>query len=218
MTKFDTTNIINIGSNTNIIKRNWTDFNGTQSDRTFVLIPKGTIAKVKMSINKGGYNDPEQNWTDDIATRNDKGSVYIDVKYVVLQGQFMRRSIWGRIGLHSEKSDRWAEMGHNFIKEILSSAHGLKLSDNSEKAQNLRTIKTLADLDGLEFLGLIDIETQSDGKEKNVINHAITADHKGYSVYMTRPTLITNTWTPQNSTGGTIGTGSTTNTTINRQW
>jgi hypothetical protein len=46
----------------------WNDFNDAQAQR-FDLIPKGSIAKVRLTIRPGGYNDEQQGWTGGYATR-----------------------------------------------------------------------------------------------------------------------------------------------------
>ncbi len=168
------------------------DFNDAEDNKTFFLIPKGILAKVKMTITPGWYIDQERGWTDGFATRSEtSGSIYLNVTFLVMQGQFTRRQMLGRIGLHSEKGDTWGKMGRSFIKEILNSANGLKTSDVSERAQHLRKINDFGDLNNIEFLALIDIKREQDGTERNVINHAVTADHKDYIAYMERPELIT---------------------------
>ena len=43
----------------------WNDFNDAQSQN---LIPKGAIAKVRLTIRPGGYNDEQQGWTGGYAT------------------------------------------------------------------------------------------------------------------------------------------------------
>ena len=39
----------------------WNDFNDAQSNTN--LIPKGTLAKVRLTIRPGGFDDPSQGWT-----------------------------------------------------------------------------------------------------------------------------------------------------------
>ena len=46
----------------------WNDFNDAEQQQTFDLIPKGTVAKVRMTIKPGGYDDPNQGWTGGYAT------------------------------------------------------------------------------------------------------------------------------------------------------
>ena len=39
----------------------WNDFNDAQSNAN--LIPKGTLAKVRLTIRPGGFDDASQGWT-----------------------------------------------------------------------------------------------------------------------------------------------------------
>ena len=39
----------------------WNDFNDAQSNTN--LIPKGTLAKVRLTIRPGGFDDASQGWT-----------------------------------------------------------------------------------------------------------------------------------------------------------
>ena len=45
----------------------WNDFNSAQDNAN--LIPKGTLAKVRLTIRPGGFDDPAQGWTGGYATR-----------------------------------------------------------------------------------------------------------------------------------------------------
>lgn len=149
------------------------------------LIPAGTIAKVKMTIKPGGYNDLQRGWTNNYATHNTlTGSVYLNVKFTVLYGKYVGKNIFGRIGLYSGISEYWSKMGSTFVRSILSSARGVSFFDNSIKAKNLCTITSFAEIDGLEFPALINVEDDKDGNARNVIYRAITTDHKDYELFM----------------------------------
>jgi hypothetical protein len=160
----------------------WNDFNDARQNAN--LIPKGTIAKVRLTIRPGGFSDPAQGWTGGYAKRGSTGAVYIDAEYTVLEGQYAKRKIWSMIGLYSPKGPDWANMGRSFVRGILNSARGLSDKDNSPQAQNARRISGLADLDGIEFVARIDVGTDSNGEEKNEIRQAVTRDHKEYAAVM----------------------------------
>ena len=157
----------------------WTDFNDARQNSN--LIPKGTIARVRLTIRPGGFSDPAQGWTGGYAKRGASGAVYLDAEYTVLEGQYARRKIWSMIGLFSPKGPDWANMGRSFVRGMLNSARGLSDKDNSPEAQNARRISGLGDLDGLEFVARIDIGTDSNGEDKNDIRQAVTRDHKEYA-------------------------------------
>lgn len=160
----------------------WSDFNDAKQNAN--LIPKGTIARVRLTIRPGGFDDPGQGWTGGYARRGTTGSVYLDAEYTVLEGPYAKRKVWSMIGLYSATGPGWANMGRSLVRGILNSARGLSDKDNSPEAQNARRISGFADLDGLEFVARIDIGKDSNGEEKNDIRQAVTRDHKEYSAAM----------------------------------
>ncbi len=160
----------------------WNDFNDAKQNPN--LIPKGTIAKVRLTIRPGGFDDPSQGWTGGYARRGTTGSVYLDVEYTVVEGPYARRKVWSMIGLYSATGPSWANMGRSLVRGILNSARGLSDKDNSPEAQNARRIAGFADLDGLEFVARIDIGKDSNGDDKNDIRQAVTRDHKDYAAAM----------------------------------
>jgi hypothetical protein len=162
----------------------WNDFNDAQT-QNFDLIPKGTIAKLRLTIRPGGYNDEQQGWTGGYATRNaNTGAVYLNCEYTVLEGKYVRRKVFSLIGLMSPKGPEWANMGRSLVRGILNSAHSISDKDSSPQAQAKRRIRSFADLDGLEFLARIDIGKDTSGEDKNEIRVAVTPDHKDYAAYM----------------------------------
>ena len=65
----------------------WNDFNDADSQTSYDLIPKGTIAPVRLTLKPGGYDDPAQGWTGGYATRNEtSGSVYLNAEFVITAG------------------------------------------------------------------------------------------------------------------------------------
>ena len=163
----------------------WNDFNDASSNSN--LIPKGTIAKLRLTIRPGGFDDASQGWTGGYAKRGTTGSVYLDAEYTVVEGPYAKRKIWSMIGLYSPKGPDWANMGRSLVRGILNSARGLSDKDNSPEAQNARRILGFADLDGLEFLGKIDIGSDTNGDQKNDVRSAVTRDHKEYAAIMGDP-------------------------------
>ena len=160
----------------------WNDYNDAQQNPN--LIPKGTIARVRLSIRPGGYDDPGQGWTGGYATRGGTGAVYLNGEFTVLEGPYAKRKIFTLIGLHSPKGPEWANMGRSLIRGILNSARGISDKDMSPQAQAARRIGGFADLDGLEFVARIDVGTDANGEAKNEIRLAVTPDHKGYAQAM----------------------------------
>lgn len=163
----------------------WNDFNDAEQQQSFDLIPRGTAAKVRMSLKPGGHDNPEMGWTGGWATESfETGAVYLSCEFVVTQGPFAKRKVWSNIGLYSPKGSTWGNMGRTFVRAALNSARNIHPADNGPAAQNARRIAGFGDLDGLEFAVRIDIEKDAKGGDKNTIKSAIEPDHKDYALIM----------------------------------
>ncbi|WP_019560803.1 hypothetical protein [Caldimonas manganoxidans] len=163
----------------------WTDFNDAQQQQSYDLIPKGTLAHVRMTLKPGGYDDPAQGWTGGWATQSfETGSVYLAAEFVVLEGEYARRKLWSNIGLHSPKGPAWGQMGRSFIRAVLNSARHVHPQDNGPQAVAARRIQGFHELDGIEFLARIDIEKDGRGELKNVVKSAVEPDHPDYTRHM----------------------------------
>ncbi|MHA3913869.1 hypothetical protein [Halovulum sp. GXIMD14793] len=162
----------------------WNDFSDAEEQTGGDVIPDRTIAKVYMKIKPGGHNDPNNGWTGDLVTRNDRtGSCYLDCEFTVMGGKYNKRKVWSLIGLHSPKGDKWAQMGRTFIRAALESARGIAPTDTSEQAMQARRINGLSDLDGLEFVAIINVQESDDPQypaPKNVIQNVVPCTHKDY--------------------------------------
>lgn len=162
------------------------DFNdvGETEDR-FALIPDQTLAKVILHIEPGGHNDLEKGWTGGIVTCNAAtGSAYLKCTFTIMGGKYDKRKVFGMIGLHSAKGERWAEMGRKFIKGILDSAHGYKSTDMSEAAQNARKIANYHALNGLVFIAKISAVKDLKDQHRNEIGQAIPPEYAAYKGLM----------------------------------
>lgn len=170
----------------NTTTNNWQDFNDADAQQGgFALIPKGTLAKVRMTLKPGGYNDPAQGWTGGYASESfETGSVFLAAEFVVLDGPYAKRKLWSNIGLHSRKGPVWGQMGRSMIRAILNSARGVHPQDNSPAAANARRIAGFHELDGIEFLARIDVEKDGKGEDRNTVKVAIEPDHNDYAVLM----------------------------------
>ncbi|MDX1950294.1 MAG: hypothetical protein SFT90_07355 [Rickettsiales bacterium] len=156
----------------------WNDFNDAESQ--YDLIPSGTIAKVRMNIKPGGYDDYSKGWEGGYATQSEQtGSIYLYCEFVILEGAFAKRKVWSMIGLESSTGKpEWGNMGRSFIRAILNSARGISDKDNSPQAQNSRKINSLSELDGIEFLAKIEVKDNA-----NEIRFAVSPDSRDYKAY-----------------------------------
>tara|TARA_Y100001934_G_scaffold224258_1_gene268296 strand:- start:985 stop:1626 length:642 start_codon:yes stop_codon:yes gene_type:complete len=137
------------------------------------LLPKGTVAMVKLRIRPGGYNNEEQGWTEGYATRGSSGAVYLNCEFTIIAGPFAKKKIYSLIGLKSPKGPFWGNKGRGQIKNILNSAHNLSLTDQSVEARALRKLKSLSELDGMEFVATFDVRPDSSGKPNNEFIDAV---------------------------------------------
>jgi hypothetical protein len=155
----------------------WNDYNDAKQNPN--LIPKGTLAKVRLSIRPGGFDDPTQGWTGGYATRGNTGAVYLNGEFTVLEGQYAKRKIWSLIGLYSPKGPDWANIGRSLIRGMLNSARGLSDKDVSPQGQAARRINGFADLDGIEFVARIDVSSDTNGDDKKEVRGAVIPGDAG---------------------------------------
>lgn len=165
---------------------NWSDFNDAQTQQgVFDLIPKGTLALVRMAIKPGGHDDSAMGWTGGYATASDEtGAVFLSCEFVLLSGAFAKRKVWSNVGLHSNKGPTWGQMGRSFIKAVLNSSRDIHPDDNSPEAMRARQIRGFAELDGVEFSALIGVEKDTKGELRNLIRLVIEPDNKAYAELM----------------------------------
>lgn len=164
------------------------DFNGADTqDAAFDLIPANTLAKVCLTIRPGGAG-PE-GWLTQSKT---SPALYLNTEAVVMEGPFARRRIYTRIGFRGKAAggpgdDTYGNRGRAMIRGILESARGVRADDQSNAARAARMIRSLGELNGLEFVARIGIERDKDKPEdsgRNVIKAAIGADHAEYARLM----------------------------------
>lgn len=148
------------------------------------MIPKGALAKLRLTIRPGGFDDASQGWHGGYATRGTTGSVYLNCEFTILEGQYAKRKIFSRIGLYSPKGPDWANMGRSLIRSMLNSARGISDKDISPNAQAARRITSFADLDGIEFVGKIDVGPDANGEDKNEVRMVLTPDQRDYAQIM----------------------------------
>lgn len=165
----------------------WSDYNFAQRPPAFELIARGTLARLRMTIQPGGYDDAARGWTGGYATLSaETGAVYLACAFVVLGGHYARRKLWSHIGLYSRHGDAWANRGRSLVRAMLNSARGLLPDDTRPEAVAARRIAGFAELDGLEFAARIDVESTPRGELRNVVRHAIEPDHNLYFELMGR--------------------------------
>jgi len=160
----------------------WNDFNDAEQQQSFDLIPKGTVAPVRMTIKPGGHDDAAQGWTGGYATQSfETGSIFLACEFVILDGEYARRKMWSNVGLQSNKGPAWGNMGRTFIRAVLNSSRNISPQDNSAQAAAARRIQGFHELDGIEFMARIDVEKDGRGELRNVVKIAVEPGEPGYS-------------------------------------
>ncbi len=160
----------------------WNDFNDAEQQQSFDLIPKGTVARVRMTIKPGGHDDVIQGWTGGYATQSfETGSIFLACEFVILDGEYARRKMWSNVGLHSSKGPAWGNMGRTFIRAVLNSSRHIQPQDNSPQAAAARRIQGFHELDGIEFVARIDVEKDGRGDLRNVVKMAVEPDQPDYA-------------------------------------
>lgn len=84
------------------------------------------------------------------------------------------------IGLHSEKSPLYQQIGRQFLLDIIESSYGIDPKDCSDISNKKRQIKSLSDLDNLTFIAEISVGKDANGNPKNEIKKAIAVDNPEY--------------------------------------
>ena len=184
------------------------DFNGADSqDAAFDLIPANTLAKVTLIIRPGGAG-PE-GW---LTQSQSSAAMYLNIEAIVMEGPFARRRIYTRIGFRGKAVDasgvdKYANRGRALIRGILESARGIKAADQSENARAARQIRSLGDLNSLEFVAKIGIEKDRDNPDdtgRNVIKAAIGPENSQYAELMGGVPMRTGSTSPAASFGGGV--------------
>jgi hypothetical protein len=154
------------------------DFNNADPQRSFDVIPQGTIVTVRMKVRPGDAG--ERGW---LRRSKDGNSEALDCEFVLLDGPFAKRKFWtlftvaGTTPGHVEA----AGISNSILRAILESARGLKPKDNSDAAKEARRISSYGDFNGLRFVARIGVEPPQNGYEaKNRLDRAITPDEKAW--------------------------------------
>jgi hypothetical protein len=152
------------------------DFNTAGEQRSFDVIPDGTIVTLQMKIKPGGAGDG--GW---LKTAADGASEGLDCEFVVIDGEFAKRKVYNRFTLSGTRENHAtaSEISRRTLRAILESARGIKPDDKSEAAAAARKISGWQEMDGLRFVARLGVAPPRDGyKAKNTIDQVITADAK----------------------------------------
>ena len=137
------------------------------------VIPNGSEVQVKLKIRPGGYNDLKLGWTDGMASAGKAGAIYLNCEFSVISPPHLGKTFFTLIGLHSPKGPWWGKKGRELIRGILNSSNDIDDGDRSPRANSLRRLKSLKDLDGIVFKAKVKVVKGDDGRLKNELDSAL---------------------------------------------
>lgn len=151
------------------------DFNEAGAQRTFDVIPDGSIVVVQMNVRSGDAG------VDGLLKRSRNGQAEgLDIEFTVVEGEFAKRKFWSFMVVSgtTDGHDQAADITRRRLRAILESAKGIKPEDVSETAKAARNAE-YADFDGMRFMCKLGIEPARDGyKAKNILSEIVTPDRK----------------------------------------
>jgi hypothetical protein len=154
------------------------DFSDAGPQKTFDVIPSGTIATLHLTVRPGQAG--EGGW---LRRSKDGASEGLDCEFTLVDGPYAKRKFWTLLTLggtttgHTEAR----EISRSRIRAILESARGVKPSDTSEAARNARHIENYGELDGMRFIGRIGVEpARGSYPAKNTLLEVITPDRQAW--------------------------------------
>ena len=167
------------------------DFNDAETQRNFDVIPEATVATVRMTVRPGSAG--EGGW---LRRSKDGNSEHLDCEFVVLDGQYAKRKVWGLFTVagttlgHVEA----ARISNGKLRAILESARGIKPDDQSDAAKEARRVSSYGDFNGLVFMVRIGVEPPQNGyRAKNRLDQVITPDQKAWHAVTQEPVAAAST-------------------------
>lgn len=145
-------------------------------------IPEGTLARLMMSIRKGGADGMSDVDEGLLKASSQPGSdvLMLDAEFTVTEGPYARRKFWQLFTVQGGKLDEQGQsigwkISKSTFRAMIDSALGLKPDDMSEQAKAKRVLRGLADLDGITFVAKIRIEPSRNPayRDANKIDHVV---------------------------------------------
>ena len=161
------------------------DFNDAELQQEYSLIPANTFAKARLVIKPGNhFSDSILTGSKSRTSAASGDSSYLSVEYIILEGQYAKRKVFDKIGVTG--NDIWVNMGKARIRAILESAKNISPKDMSESAMAARKINSFEELNNLDVVIKIGVESDRNGvyQDKNKVVAIITPDNQFYGEYM----------------------------------
>jgi hypothetical protein len=156
------------------------NFNDAGEQRSFDVIPAGTIVTLQMTIRPGGAGD--DGWLKRAADGNSEA---LDCEFTVVDpAEFAKRKVWALLTLAGTTSGHAeaARISRGLLCAILESARGIRPDDKSEAAQAARDAGDWNTFQNLRFVARLGVRpAQAQYPAKNIILEAITPDRKAWT-------------------------------------
>lgn len=154
------------------------DFNSAPEQRSFDLIPDGTVVTVQTKIRPGNAGP------DGMLRRTNNGDAeMLDFEFTVFGGKYDKRKFWDLLVV-SGTTDGHAQAANislGKLRAIVESARGIKPNDVSEAAKAARTLSGYEEVDGLRFIAKVGVEpARGEYKAKNFLARVVTPDEKDW--------------------------------------
>ena len=152
------------------------DFNKDGEQKTFDVIPDGTICTVQMTVRPGGAG--ADGW---LTRAKDGNSEHLNCEFVVVDEPHVRRKFWSRYTVEGTDHATAVEISRKTLNAILESARGVRPGDESEAAKLARQTKGWGDFDQLRFVVRIGVEpAKNDFPARNTIREIVTPDRQAW--------------------------------------
>jgi hypothetical protein len=162
------------------------DYNQAGAQRSFDVIPDGTIVVVQMNVRPGNVGEGG------ILSRSKNGQAEgLNAEFIVVEGEHAKhkRKFWsfmvvdGATDGHKEAAD----ITNRRLRAILESVKDIKPTDVSEAAKAARNAE-YSDFDGMRFLCKVGVEpAKGDYPAKNILAEVITPDRKEWRAIEQQP-------------------------------
>jgi hypothetical protein len=151
------------------------DFNQAGAQRSFDVIPDGTIVVVQMNVRHGNVG------ADGILKRSNNGQAEgLDAEFIVVEGEYAKRKFWSFMVVDgaTDGHEQAADITNRRLRAIIESVKGIKPTDVSDAAKAARNVE-YSEFSGMRFLCKVGVEPARDGyKAKNILAEVITPDRK----------------------------------------
>jgi hypothetical protein len=154
------------------------DFNAAGEQRSLELIPMNTVVSLQMTVRPGNVGN--DGW---LTKSADGASEGLDVEFVVVDGQFVKKKLWQRFTLHGTTPGHAeaGEISRNTLRAILESARGIIPGDKSDAAQAARRVSGWGDFQDIRFIARVGVRPPKDGyPAKNTIMEVVTPDRPAW--------------------------------------